>query len=78
MVRPSQSALLHCLEEECKECQEINDILYCHYGVRMMEVERGAKCQHKQYKKVIPVFIHSIPDIPRMTLQQGEKYGDKK
>jgi hypothetical protein len=80
MVRPSQAALRHCLEGECKEYQEIDYVSYCHYGVRMVEVEKGAKCRHKQYKKVIHYFMHRLPnaEVPTMTLQQEiEKYGRK-
>jgi len=81
MVRPKQKpALLHCLEEECNDCEEVNDIWYCCYGVREMEVEKGAECRHKQYKKVIPYFMHTLPnaEVPRLTLQQEiDKYGSK-
>lgn len=77
MVRPKQKpALLHCLEEECNECVELNDVYYCCYGIRELEVEKGAKCRHNQYKKVIPMFIHRLPnaDVPQ---QEWEQYGRK-
>ena len=52
--------LLKCLEQECKDCQIIVGITYCHYGVRQMEVQRGQECRHRQYRtqKNIPVYYH--------------------